>query len=261
MVIEIDDRAKTKPGPPKAKSNTGKMSLTDAASKLLRDHIIDLTLAPGERIDEKVLLKKFALSRTPVREALNRLSAEGLVEVRSNHGAYVASMSLKHTMDLLSAYVLCERMVASMSNLSDPDLAADLTQIQKRYERVAERRDLLKITELNGVFHARIAATTSNQFVIQYAADLHNLARRVSFFVYQKEKDQSQNFDFQRKRINGQHHDIIDAVRRNDRAAFIQICTDHANVFRQRLCAIIGDSTDDEIDFASVLESQSRNTP
>ncbi|MCR9135702.1 MAG: GntR family transcriptional regulator [Alphaproteobacteria bacterium] len=260
MVIEIEDRPTIRQIAPKGKSGAGKMSLTDAASKLLRDHIIDLTLAPGERIDEKVLLKKFALSRTPVREALNRLSAEGLVEVRSNHGAYVASMSLKHTMDLLSAYVLCERMVASMSNLGDPDLASDLTQIQNRYERVAERRDLLKITELNSVFHARVAATTGNQFVIQYAADLHNLARRVSFFVYQKEKDQAQDFDFQRQRINSQHHDIIDAVRRHDRNAFIEISTDHAKVFRERLCAIIGDNNDDEIDFASVLESPSRST-
>ena len=120
--------------------STQKTSLTDAATKFLRDHILDLTLAPGERIDEKSILEKFPLSRTPVREALNRLSAEGLVEFRSNHGAYVASMSLRHTMDLLTAYVLSENMIAAVCNMEDSSLADDLRAIQDRYERVASKK-------------------------------------------------------------------------------------------------------------------------
>ena len=92
---------------------TGDSSLlTDMATNELRDRILDLTLAPSERLDEKMLLKRFAFGRTPIREALNRLIAEGLVESKNNRGAYVAAMSLEQTLELLEAYVLSERVLA-----------------------------------------------------------------------------------------------------------------------------------------------------
>ncbi len=227
-------------------------SLTDAATGFLRDRILDLTLSPGERLDEKMLFERFSLSRTPVREALNRLIAEGLVEVKSNRGAFVAGMDLKHTMDLLTAYVMCERMVASSCNLEDEMLATDLSEIQDRYEETAANRKLLNITETNSEFHRRIAQATGNQFIMQFSADLHNLARRISFFVYQKEQYSTGEIVLQISRINGQHRGIIDIISNKDRAGLVVAMAEHASVFRERLFDVMSKGQGEDVDFLAL---------
>ena len=69
-------------------------SLTEVAVETIRDRILDLTLRPGLRIDEKLLMERFRLSRTPAREALNRLMAEGLVEMQANKGTFVRPLDV-----------------------------------------------------------------------------------------------------------------------------------------------------------------------
>ena len=72
-------------------------SLADLATSELRNKILDLSLTPSEHLEERMLLERFPFGRTPIREALNRLMAEGLVETKNGRGAYVASMSIWHT--------------------------------------------------------------------------------------------------------------------------------------------------------------------
>ena len=55
-------------------------SLADLATNMLRNKILDLSLAPSEHLEDRILLEKFSFGRTPLREALNRLMSEGLVE-------------------------------------------------------------------------------------------------------------------------------------------------------------------------------------
>lgn len=228
-------------------------SLTDMATNELRDRILDLTLSPSERLDEKMLLKRFAFGRTPIREALNRLIAEGLVEAKNNRGAYVAAMSLEQTLELLEAYVLSERVLASIVSFEDGSLAEDLRDIQRHYEEVAENYDLLKITELNSKFHRRIAKATGNKYIRQQSADLHNLARRLSYFVYLKEKTATNEFHNQLKRINKQHHQIIDMIQSGDRSGLVDVMTNHAMLFRKRLSAVIDGFDKPDVELSSVL--------
>lgn len=248
-------KIKAKPAKKVARSGlTGdSSSLTDMATNELRDRILDLTLAPSERLDEKMLLKRFAFGRTPIREALNRLIAEGLVESKNNRGAYVAAMSLEQTLELLEAYVLSERVLASIVGFDDATLAAELKDIQKEYEDVAERYDLLKITELNSKFHRRIAKSTGNKYIRQQSADLHNLARRLSYFVYLKEKTATNEFHSQLKRINKQHHQIIEMIESGDRSGLVDVMTDHAMLFRKRLSAVIDGFDKPDVELSSVL--------
>ncbi|MGI9334044.1 MAG: GntR family transcriptional regulator, partial [Gammaproteobacteria bacterium] len=86
-------------------------SLTEAATDTIRDRILDLSIEPGQRIDEKLLMERFNLSRTPVREALNRLATDGLVEIQSNRGAFVRPLDVRHIRQLFDAYIATERMV------------------------------------------------------------------------------------------------------------------------------------------------------
>jgi len=58
-------------------------SLADLATSELRNKILDLSLTPSEHLEERMLLERFPFGRTPIREALNRLMAEGLVEPKT----------------------------------------------------------------------------------------------------------------------------------------------------------------------------------
>ena len=157
-------------------------SLADLATSELRNKILDLSLTPSEHLEERMLLERFPFGRTPIREALNRLMAEGLVETKNGRGAYVASMSIWHTLQLLEAYVISERVVASLIKFDDVNLVSDLEAIQTEYESVSKNADILGITEKNNRFHRRLAQATGNRFIIAQHADLHNLGQEVIIF-------------------------------------------------------------------------------
>jgi DNA-binding GntR family transcriptional regulator len=226
-------------------------SLADLATTELRNKILDLSLAPSEHLEERMLLEKFPFGRTPIREALNRLMAEGLVESKNGRGAYVASMSIWHTHQLLEAYVIIEKVVASLINFTDKNLVLDLKEIQKNYEIVGESAKILAITESNSNFHSRLAESTGNRFIVAQAADLHNLARRLSYFIYRSEQEVS-NFSAQLERINRQHHEIIAFIEQKNRSELVSLLTEHAVLFRLRLSAVISGGNWVDIDFSPI---------
>jgi DNA-binding GntR family transcriptional regulator len=76
----------------------------------LRRDIIAMTLSPGTFLDETALSKRFGRSRSPIREALVRLSAEGLVITEQNRCSIVAHLNLPHLPKLLEALCLMQRM-------------------------------------------------------------------------------------------------------------------------------------------------------
>ena len=235
-----------------AARKAGGASLTDAATRFLRDRILDLTLEPGEPIEEKSLLGRFGLSRTPAREAINRLIAEGLVTVRSNRGAFVAPMDLEGLVALLDAYVLAERMVASVCKLEHPRLADDLRQMQASFVRAAAKMDLLRITEINARFHGRIARAVENRFVEQYSADLHNLARRASFYIYRRQSREQGSISEPGDRVIAQHEMIIASIAERDRASLVSVVTEHALLFRERFEELLKSSGFETAEFAPV---------
>jgi len=216
-----------------------KKSLVDSATDLLRDRILDLTLAPGQKLDEQLLADQFGLSRTPTREALNRLAAEGLVDIRSNRGFYVTQLDLDHILQLFDAYTLGERMVGFLCQTDDVNLIKDLKQIQKSYARVQSRRDLLEVTRQNNTFHSRLAMATRNSYVYSYSKRLYNIARRVSFFIYQRESNPREMFNKHALLINDDHELIIRHIENGDNRRLIETLTSHAMLFRTRLMRVL----------------------
>lgn len=230
----------------------GGFSLTDAATDFLRDRILDLTLEPGERLEEKMLRARFGLSRTPVREAINRLISEGLVRIRGNRGVHVSPMDIEGILSLLDAYVLCERMVASVCKLDNPGLEDDLKEIQRSLVGAAEQMDLLKITEVNAKFHGRIAEGVENCFIQQYSADLHNLARRASFFVYRREAKRRDGTSVLGDRVLSDHEKIIDHIANDDRNRLVAAITEHALLFREQFEAMLKGPDFTAVEFLSI---------
>ena len=133
-------------------------SLTSAGRTLdtLREDILRGTLPAGARLGEVELAERLGVSRTPVREALSRLAAEGLVELSPNRGARVASWSVD---ELEGVFALRSLLEPQLTALAVPHAtAADLDDLDDLAARMVDLgdRDPDGLVPLNRAFHGRL---------------------------------------------------------------------------------------------------------
>jgi DNA-binding GntR family transcriptional regulator len=147
----------------------------DDLSRIIEDEILDGILAPGERLDERALAERFGVSRTPVREALNRLSAGGLIEIRRNAGIFVASMTLAKVLELYEAVSEIETVVTRLATRrATPEQRRQILALANEFEEWARQDDIDLFAAKNVAFHAYIYAAGHNRYLEQQAV----LARR-----------------------------------------------------------------------------------
>jgi DNA-binding GntR family transcriptional regulator len=211
----------------------------NAAITIIRNRILDLTLPPGSRIDDRLLMQRFKMGRTPAREAFNRLSAEGLILIQRNRGAFVRPMDILHVQQFFDAYIASERVVAYYCRLEDPLLASDLKAIQVDYLKAYAKSAYQKMTELNARLHGRIAISANNEYVAENALRLYNHARRLSYFVSIMETGFIPDLHETQALIKADHDDIIGTVRQRDNVKLIDILTRHASMFHSRVMRIV----------------------
>lgn len=133
------------------------------ATDRLREMILDGTLRPGTRISERLMHEMFGLSRTPLREALKVLNAEGLVELAPNRGAMVTKLSITElraafellaTLDGTGGEYACERASAEM--------IAHIRDLHQEMIVHYENRDLQRYFRLNKDIHLAIVDAADN---------------------------------------------------------------------------------------------------
>jgi DNA-binding GntR family transcriptional regulator len=218
-----------------------KTSQTDNAVDLIRSRIIDLSLKPGTKLDEPLLVKQFKLGRTPAREAINRLVAEGLASIFPNRGGtFVRELDLSEIDEVLMAYQLVETVLAQLLQFEDPGLVFDLERIQARYIGEVRAKSFLGITSVNEEFHLRMHRSIGNGFFYEFARSTHRHVRRLLVLLYKMEMKEKNLLETQLKINLGEHDGIIDAIRRGDRAALSSALPVHARQAQRRLQAILG---------------------
>jgi DNA-binding GntR family transcriptional regulator len=179
--------------------------LHDGVLERLRQMIIRCELKPGDRISEIDFGQAFGVSRTPLREALKLLAAEGLVEIRPHKGAVIADISrdeiseifaLMNSLELMAGPLVCERV-------SNIDLQV-LEGIVKGMDDSQDNGDLEGYFELNTKFHNRIVALSGNRVLTQVYADMFRKLQRARYRV---------NYDQRRwKESSAEHHWIMEAL-------------------------------------------------
>jgi DNA-binding GntR family transcriptional regulator len=224
-----------------APGNGRKTSQTETALDLIRSKIIDLSLAPGTKLDEPLLVKEFKLGRTPAREAINRLVAEGLASIFPNRGGtFVRGLDLPEIGEVLMAYQLVETVLAQLCRFDDPDLVPDLEKIQSRYVKEVRDKSFLGITSVNEEFHLRMHRSIGNGFFYEFALSTHRHVRRLLVLLYKTEMTEKNLLESQLKINMGEHERIIDAIRRADRTALNTVLPEHARQAQTRLQRILG---------------------
>lgn len=215
-------------------------SQTDAALDLIRSRIVDLSLEPGSRIDERILIDQFQLGRTPAREAINRLVAEGFVRIMPQRGGtFVRKLDLDDMGEVVFAHQLVESILGPICKLEDPLLWSDLKAIQRSYTECVKRRDFLAITQLNQDFHLRLYLTVGNALVYDFAETTHRHVRRLNVFIYQREMADAEFQSAQFAMNLDQHNRIIEAVERRDRDTLVSLLPEHAKYTQRRLVRLL----------------------
>jgi DNA-binding GntR family transcriptional regulator len=144
-----------------------RVALFEQLLDALRDLILDGELAPGSRLPEPELCERFGTSRTPLREAFKMLASEGLVELQTFRGAFVAMISEKETREVAFMLSTLEQAAAKtiVKSASDQDLA-DFAKVHKAMIAAAARGDISSYRKLNEAIHASFVTLTGNSVMI-----------------------------------------------------------------------------------------------
>jgi DNA-binding GntR family transcriptional regulator len=180
----------------------------------LKAKILNLDLKPGTLLDETELSRQFHLSRSPVREALIRLSAEGLVETPRNRTSMVSHFDFSTLPAYFDAMQLLYRLSARLAAINpSPAQVAELRVIEDRLEAAHTAVDVLGIVRLNREFHSAIAAMSGNPFIAGWMRSLLDQGQRVLRFYIRHYGDRvpSPKMDM--------HRALIAAIERGDPAA------------------------------------------
>ena len=156
--------------------------LHDEATERVRDMIIEGRLAAGEWINETELCQQLQISRTPLREALKVLAAEGLVELVPRRGAHVAQLTVRVIVDLFEALGGVEGLAAEMAamRMSAADLEK-LRQLQLRIEQRHREKNRLEYFHDNHELHQTIVRFSGNSAIVDIHARLIARVRRARY--------------------------------------------------------------------------------
>ena len=159
---------------------------SDSIAEELEERIFDGTFSNGDRLDEVRLAERFGVSRTPLREALQRLARSGLVELIPRRGAFVRQPGPVELMEMFEVMAemeaVCGRLAAR--RISDQALA-DLNDANAKCQAAVDRQDPDDYYNENERFHGIIYQQSGNGFLAAEAGALH---RRLKPFRRQQLK-------------------------------------------------------------------------
>ncbi len=154
------------------------IALYQEVAKRIRKQIYDHVLKPSEWIDEQRLSKLYGISRTPIREALKVLNAEGLVTIKPHRGCFVSSMTLKEMSEIFSVMAMLEGHCAFLAvEKSDSSSVKHLDDLHADLEKYAAAKDIDEYYEHNYIFHEAVQELAGNRWMQKTVTDLRKLLK------------------------------------------------------------------------------------
>ena len=178
---------------------------------MLESAIVSGELAPGTRLRDQDLAEQLGVSRTPVREAMQRLEAEGLVETRPGSSTRVSPLDPD---DARNVFPVVAHLHGLAARLAVPRLGpAEMEAMRRHNERVlqaAEEGDRPRMVEADSDFHAVLVAGSGNDVVVELLDRLTPRVRRYEYALYDAATGQTSAHD---------HDDIVAACEKGDAEA------------------------------------------
>jgi DNA-binding GntR family transcriptional regulator len=197
-----------------------RVSVTDQIYAALRQNIVQGFYAPGQRVVEAQVAKLFAVSRAPVREAVNRLLQEGLLEARTHHGPSVVHLTPAAMRDLYELRAAIESLaIRKIAIRAGTVNVAPLRDCVAKMETYASQGDLAGVVEAEMHFHQQLRELSGNSYVISMG---HHLDGIVQTALTEDNKSYSSLHE-----VAEEHRPVIDAILQGDPEAAADILTRH----------------------------------
>jgi DNA-binding GntR family transcriptional regulator len=207
-------------------STPGKRTLGSDVFEALRKMAISYEMKPGERLNELDLAEKLGVSRTPVREALKRLAAEGLL-MESSRGYVRRPLEIQEMLNLYEARVAIERECFRLAfeRATEEDLR-DISDYLKASMHVPADTNIEQLVELDEGFHLRIAAMSKNAELKRILISLNERIRFIRWIDMENVgRDSTQK----------EHWEIVNALLERDMERGLARIFSHISVRREQI--------------------------
>lgn len=211
----------------------------------LRQSILDLSLPPGSPLDEMRLSEEFDLSRTPIREAMVRLAAEGLLTTLPNRNTIVAPIDFVNLPVYFEALTLMYRVTTRAAAVHRrAEHLLRIRAFEAAYADAVRRHDALGMIAINRDFHVAVAEAGGNVYFTQLFARLLDEGRRVMRVFYYSFDD-----DLPRQYVD-EHADMVAAIEAGDADRADALAATHAAQIVRQIQSYLARDTTTRIDLA-----------
>ncbi|MFH6689486.1 GntR family transcriptional regulator [Cellulosimicrobium funkei] len=217
-------------------------NVADRVTVELREAIFSGDLAPGERLVERKLAERLGTSHIPVREALTRLTQEGLVERLPHRGARVAALTSRDLEEISSLRTLLEQFaVVRVQDAWDPAKEAKLRKTVQQMVQAAEKGSNARVFELDRRFHEQLWEMADHRMLMTLNAQLRS---RITGFL----RAANAALEPEARVAHARTHDlIVDAIAGGDPGTAQRVMAEHIGEAAARLAS----HTEDEAEPAA----------
>lgn len=207
------------------------LSLKESAYKIIKEKLLSLEFEPGSRIREDLLAQEISMSRTPVREAINQLTAEGLVTNVPRKGIFVVQLTSEEIRHLLDIREALETL--AIENYIDKATEASikiLDNILDEFKAALGNDNFKKCNSLDSRFHMEIAKISNNKKLIDFLMEIDDfmiIARTI------EKKDQPK---LKNEITLEEHKAIIKAIINHDKEAASKAIRNNIRTMKANLC-------------------------
>lgn len=168
----------------------GDVTLTDKAYAQIEELIVTLQLPPGTVLSELVLADRLGIGRTPIREALQRLSRDGLVNILPRRGVLVSDIDLRSQLRLIEVRRELERLMArSAAERATEEERAQFSEIAQGMYRASDTDDDISFMRLDQQFNTLVSLAARNEYASRSMGLMHGLSRRFWYQHYKQAAD------------------------------------------------------------------------
>lgn len=199
-------------------------NLTSLAYGSIKQYILEGKLDEGARLTEEFLATTLGISKSPIREALNRLETEGLIRIEPRRGAYLKDISTKDVNDLYGLREALETYVVRTVKLP-PELIGELRQSVRRMRKFLRDNDKAGYIDEDVHFHARLATAAAND---QLYKTLENVQNQIWIF-------RRKTYDLSSSTAPAFHEAIVAALEAGDRKRAERAMSEHIGTVRRKL--------------------------
>jgi len=207
------------------------VQLSEKAYQLIKEKIVTLELAPSAVIDVQALTGELGLGRTPIREALQRLAAEGLVNIVPRRGVFVADISITDLQKIFEVRMFLEGFCARLaSQRMIEGQMAEMEAVLQDLEGVSSE-DVDALMAIDERFHKLLYQAADNEFLAETLNRLYAPSLRLWYLALHRIGDVREAIE--------QHREIAEALKERDGARAEALIQQHIAEFQQRIRAVL----------------------